>query len=405
MRLKPSNCLYIFTVTTALAGCQADMEPLRSSLQAGLFQPGMTGGGNFGSAPAQSGQNQPNPNQSVPAQPAAPAPAPVAAGSPASACSDTVAQQLLIPASQDPSPVKLTCSVQLPANSTVTRQVVFEGSAASGASLDCGGGSLQGTAQKGDKEAVVVRSKRAGSSWDRPAGVTVRNCRIAGSVRIYGMGRNGEAEAIKQSSMNASHTADAQAAAPANVIFDRVTIAGSGGVPFYVSPGVTNVTLANSTINGTSTSVGVYLDAESAGAKIVNNTFGIRTKSREVIAIDGSAYNTISGNRFNSASNGGIFAYRNCGEGGTIRHQAPRYNKIENNTFSMGGSSDPAVWLNSRNGNRSYCFQDPSRPYGSSLTAMDMAQNNVVENNKASGGRGDAFRNSDPSNTLANNTD
>jgi parallel beta-helix repeat protein len=398
MRQIPPKCLLIFTMTTALAGCQADLEPLRSSLQAGLMQPGMPGG-NFGSPPSQS-----NPNQSAPTQPAAPAPTPVAATQPSTACSDSVIQQIVTPASQDPSPVKLACSARLPANAAVTRQIIFEGSASSGASLDCNGGRLEGTAQKGDKEAVVVRSKRAGSSWDRPVGVTVRNCEIAGSVRIYGMGRNGEAAAVKSSSMNASHTTDAQAAAPTNVTFDRVTISGNGGVPFYVSPGVTNVTLANSAINGTSTSVGVYLDAESAGAKITNNTFGIRTKSREVIAIDGSAYNTISGNRFNSAGNGGIFAYRNCGEGGTIRHQAPRYNKIEDNTFAMAGSSDPAVWLNSRNGNRSYCFQDPSRPYGSSLTAMDMAQNNTVENNRASGGRGDAFRNSDPSNTVTNNS-
>ncbi|SFB59579.1 parallel beta-helix repeat (two copies) [Rhizobium sp. NFR07] len=398
MQIRLFDAVAIMSVATALAACQGDLEPLRSSLQAGITPSGMLEGKIGTGAP------QANPNPSSPTQPVAIAPPKASAGVPAPACPGSIVKQLIDPTAQDVSPVKLTCSAQLPANSTVTRQIVFEGSAANGASLDCNGGRLKGTAVKGDKEAVVVRSKSNGSFYERPEGIAVRNCKIAGSVRIYGMGRNGEADPVKRSSMSVNHTADAQAAAPSNVIFDRVEIFGSGGVPFYVSPGVTNVTLTNSTIAGSSTSVVVYLDAESAGAKITNNIFRARTKSREVIAIDGSAYNTISGNRFDDAGNGGIFAYRNCGEGGTIRHQAPQFNKIENNTFSLGGSSDPAVWLNSRNGNRSYCFQDPEHPFGSSLTPMDMAQNNVVVGNRASGSRGEPFRNSDPSNTITGNS-
>lgn len=309
----------------------------------------------------------------------------------------------MIPSNVDPSPVKLNCSVKLPENAVVTRQVVFEGSAASGSTLDCSGGRLEGSASKGDKEAVVVRSRRTGETWSRPTGITVKNCEIAGGIRVYGLGRNGEAEAVKQSSMSANHTSFAQASAPTNIVFDHIHLTGSGGVPFYVSPGVTHVTLSGSTIEGSSSSVAVYLDAESAGAKIVNNTFNISTKSRELIAVDGSAYNQISGNRFNSASHGGVYAYRNCGEGGTIRHQAPQFNRIERNTFMMNGSQDPAVWLNSRNGNRSYCFKDPSRPFGSSLSSLDMAQNNTVDGNTIIGGVSEAVRNNDPTNTIRNN--
>ncbi len=398
MRFTTLPYLLVAISGPLLTACQSDLAPLASSLQLGTLQPGA---GPFipRSADRPPQQDQPAP----PPQPAAPAPAPVASAPPAGSCSDSVVEKLLTPASQDPSPVKLSCSVQLPARSVVTRQVIFEGSNASGSTLDCGGGSLENAGPKGGKDAVIVRSKSSGQEWSRPVNVTVRNCDINGAVRIYGLGRNGEADAVRQSSMNADHTRFAQSAAPANITFDRVRITGSGGVPFYVSPGATNVALTNSTVRGTSTSVAVYLDAESAGARIANNTFDISTKSREIIAVDGSAHNDISGNRFNRASNGGIYLYRNCGEGGTIRHQAPQFNRIERNSFVMNGSRDPAVWLNSRNGNRSYCFKDPSRPYGSSLTSMDMAQNNTVDNNTASGASGDAFRNNDPTNRLSNN--
>lgn len=381
----------------SLTSCQSDLTPLTSNLQLGSLQPGLSP---FipGSEPRPPAQSQPAP----PPQPAAPAPAPVASAPPAAACSAGLVEKLLTPASSDPSPVKLNCSVQLPPQSVVTRQIIFEGRNASGSTLDCNGARLE-NAGKGGKDAIIVRSREDGQEWSRPVGVTVKNCEIAGAVRIYGLGRNGEAEAVKQSSMNANHTRFAQAAAPANISFDRVRITGSGGVPFYVSPGATNVALTNSTIRGSSTSVAVYLDAESAGARIANNTFDISTKSREIIAVDGSAHNDISNNRFNRAGNGGVYVYRNCGEGGTIRHQAPQFNRIERNSFVMNGSRDPAVWLNSRNGNRSYCFQDPTRPYGSSLTSMDMAQNNTVDDNTATGSLGDAFRNSDPTNRLSNN--
>jgi hypothetical protein len=310
----------------------------------------------------------------------------------------------MTPYSSDPTPVKLNCSVTLPRNAVVTRQVVFEGTASSGSTLDCSGGQLAGTAAKGDKEAVVVRSRRTGDSWSRPSNITVRNCAIAGTVRIYGLGRNGQAEAVKQSSMNANHTSYAQASAPTNIAFSNIRLTSNGGVPFYVSPGVTRVSLTNSTLQGTTTSSVIYLDAESSGAKITGNTFNVTTKGREVIAIDGSAHNDIESNKFN-ASAGGIFAYRNCGEGGTIRHQAPEFNKIARNTFNMSGSRGPAVWLNSRNGNRSFCFKDPSHPYGSSLSSMDMAKNNTVEGNTVIGGKGDTIRNDDPTNRVVNNRD
>ncbi len=319
-------------------------------------------------------------------------------------CSDEVIEQILTPASVNPAPVKLTCSATLPAEAAVvTRQILFEGQAASGGGIDCNGARLEGTAPRGDREALVIRSRKSGDTWSRPTRIIVRGCRIANGLRIYGLGRNSEAEEVKRSSMNRDHTSFAQGAAPNGILLDNLRFTATGGIPLYVGPGVTNVTLTNSRFTGTSSSVAIYLDAESGGANISGNVFDLRTSGRELIAVDGSAHNAITGNRFNSISNGGIFVYRNCGEGGTIRHQAPRFNRIENNTFALDKGGQPAVWLNSRGGNRSYCFTDPDHPYGSSLTSQDMAQDNIVANNLAIGGTRDAFRNDDPSNRLSGN--
>ena len=321
----------------------------------------------------------------------------------APACSSEIIQQLLTPAAVDPTPVALACSAILPPDSTVSRQIVFEGSSASGSGLDCNGGLLEGTDLKRDREAVVIRSRKVGDTWSTPVGVTVRNCRIINGLRIYGLGRNADEQAVRLSSMNRNHTALAQAAAPSGIVLDHLRFTNSNWIPLYIGPGVTNVTLSNSQFTGTSTSTAIYLDAESGATTIVNNSFDLRSNPRELIAIDGSAYNIITGNRFNRASKGGIFAYRNCGEAGTIRHQAPQFNRIEKNIFDMNGSSKPAVWLNSRNGNRSYCFKDPSHPFGSSVTWLDLAKHNIVEDNKVVDGGRNAFRNDDPTNRLSRN--
>ena len=390
MRVQSAH--YVLTAASAsivlLTGCIPNSAPPAAGVPpgAGLYESGTSG---LASAASQSLAERP----AVPAAPSAPA----------SACTDEVVRRLLTPATVDPTPVSLTCRAVLPPHSTVTRQIVFEGRAASGSSLDCNGGRLEGTAQKGDREAVVIRSRKVGESWSRPVDVTLRNCEIMNGLRIYGLGRNGEAPAVKQSSMNRNHTEFAQAAAPSAIILDNLQFSNAGGVPLYVSPGVTNVKLSNSRFTGTSSSVAIYLDAESGGTTIADTIFDLRTQKRELIAVDGSAYNIITGNKFNTASNGGIFLYRNCGEGGTIRHQAPQYNQIEKNIFAMGGSRKPAVWLNSRNGDRSYCQTDPGHPFGSGLTSRDMAQYNVVKDNKVAGGGSEAFRNDDPTNRLSNN--
>ena len=208
--------------------------------------------------------------------------------------------------------------------------------------------------------------------------VTIKRCKINGSIRTIGLGHNGEAPGVRASSITLGHTARAQAAAPKNTVLYKVTITGHGRIPLYLGPGTTRLTMSDSTIKGRSDSVALYLDAESGSNIFRDNTFALTSSSREVIALDGSADNQILGNTI-SASNGGIYLYRNCGEGGTVRHQAPQNNFIAGNTIDNTGGY--GIWLGSRNGGRFYCNDDAGFPFGSSKDDGDFANDNIVRDN------------------------
>ena len=224
--------------------------------------------------------------------------------------------------------------------------------------------------------------------------ITIKNCKLKGSIRVYGLGKNGEDEEVKKSSHKAGHTERAQAAAPSNVLISNMKIESVNRIPVYLAPGVTRVTVENSEFIGTTDSTVIYLDAESAYNTIYNNTFDVsgnftlrQFRIREVIAVDGSAHNTISGNKFKTAVGGGVYLYRNCGEGGTVRHQSPQHNLIENNDFNLSGLhiNHYGIWLGARNGNRFYCNADEGHKFGSSVNDRDFANNNIIRDNKFSG--------------------
>jgi len=216
-----------------------------------------------------------------------------------------------------------------------------------------------------------------------PTGVTIKRCKINGSIRVAGLGFNGEAPGVNASSKEPGHTARAQAAAPSQISLYNLTITGRGRIPLYLAPGVTKVSLVDSTINGRSVSVALYLDAESGFNIIRNNTFDIDDANREIIAIDGSANNQLLANNIKRATNGGIHLYRNCGEGGTVRHQAPQNNLIAGNAINNTGGY--GIWLGSRNGGRLYCRDDAGFPFGSSKDDGDFADNNTVRDNTFTG--------------------
>ncbi|NOV20956.1 right-handed parallel beta-helix repeat-containing protein [Ensifer adhaerens] len=393
--MQPTKSIPSIAVSLILSACQSDLALVADAALRATPQ-------------FSAGHNDVDKDQStVPSiQPTIPETTPVENVNQTPACASDVRAKLL---ASGTNPISFGCSLRLSSADVINHPLILEGSGASGAVLDCGGATIDVSAGEGRKQktAIVVRSKKTASgTWDAPSNITVRNCKINGFVRIYGLGENANGEIMKASSFNANHTAFAQASAPKNVRLENMTIKAPDGIPLYVGPGVTRAALVNSRIDGKSTSVGIYLDAESANNTISDNVFLIATEKRELIAIDGSAGNTIANNTFERPENGGIFVYRNCGEGGVIRHQKPQFNQITGNTFRYGSSfgAKPAVWLNSRNGTSSYCFLDPAHPYGSSASNLDFAQRNVVRNNKLEGGSDLLIRNDDPSNEIGGNT-
>lgn len=301
----------------------------------------------------------------------------------AKACSVAKVNELLEPATDLKKAVKLNCSTVISSKYVISKQVIFEGSNANGAVLDCKGSTITNAG-----DALIVRSRVVTTNgvrvYERPEGVTIKNCKIEGGVRVYGMAKNGEGEFLRESSrQDANHTKRAQSNAPKNIMMENLRIKSDNRIAFYVSPGVTYLTLKKSYITG-SAPLAVYLDAESGYNSFLNNSFDTATEKREVFAIDGSANNIIQGNKFSSLSNGGIYVYRNCGEGGTIRHQRPAGNTIADNIFYYKNykGGNPSIYLGSRNGNRNYCSYDQGFAWGSSVNDGDYARNNIVTGNK-----------------------
>ena len=264
----------------------------------------------------------------------------------------------------------------------LSRSIQFVGSKVSGAVLDCKGGSIK-PSTKG--YSVAIRSEFIASSWKTPQYLTIRNCVIYGSLRAFGLGTNGEAKEVHDSSREPDHTARAQASAPSKLQIIGNRFVADEMTPLYLSPGVHDVLVESNTFTGESRSVSIYLDAESTQNRILRNHFQIQGP-REVIALDGSSFNTISGNSFLGLNFGGVFVYRNCGQGGTVRHQEPTHNAMINNYFEYNTESNqnpkPAIHLGSRHGNRKYCEDDSGFPWGSSVSNDDFADSSLVVDNQ-----------------------
>lgn len=209
-----------------------------------------------------------------------------------------------------------------------------------------------------------------------------------------------------------------QKSAPSHILLSNLEVEGTGTIPLYLAPGVSRVTLFRSSLTGFSRSTAIYLDAESRHNVLGHNHIAVLTE-RELLAIDGSADNVIAHNHF-SSNRGGVFLYRNCGEGGTIRHQAPQGNLILRNSFSHDdalragetrGLSQivdplPGIWLGSRMGARRYCDDDAGKPFGSSADNRDFARyNQIIENTMTGYPPGDAIRVSDTPNHLRGNAE
>ena len=320
------------------------------------------------------------------------------------------------PVTEQKSSVRINCNLMLEPGDKITRKLIFEGTAASGITLNCNGATIDGTGTRNaGGDMIEVRSKSSFEGnvrvWKRPENVTIKNCNIIGSVRVWGMAKNGEGlkyedpdgevNHYKKSSKSASHVATARRNAPKNIVFDHLTITGVGRNPVYFAPGVTYSKLINSEVKGASEKVAIYLDAESAYNTIENNEIHVTTaednwgelpfvasRGWPQVAIDGSSWNKIVNNRFSSLRNGGIYLYRNCGEDGVIRHNPPEHNSIINNIFYYKNykGEKPAIYLSSRDygfkERLGHCNDDDGYPFGSSSSEKDFARYNIVMQNQ-----------------------
>lgn len=308
-------------------------------------------------------------------------------------CSKAKIAEITDASTQALSSVLIDCSCTITAGKTITKKLLFEGDASSNITIDGAGATISG----GSELILEIKSRKYHSTrlnkwlWERPENITIKNFTIIGSARIWGMSKNGEGEQsitngvnlMKESSQKSGHTVRVQDAAPTNIIFEKVSIIGTGRIPLYISPGVTRFQLLHSTISGISSSVAVYLDAESAYNTFRNNMIETKT-SRELVAIDGSSHNVFMNNRFSSLNHGGIYLYRNCGEGGVTRHASPTDNWIVNNVFYYDKYSDyePAIFLGARSGSKNYCDEDKLSRYGSGISDLDYARFNIVMQNQ-----------------------
>ena len=298
-------------------------------------------------------------------------------------CTDAEIRELTRPSD---TPFRLACRAELN-GATVTRRVLIEGAEASGAGLDCGGGSIGRPGERTTTQTptIAVWSRRLEGPtprWSKPTDIAIRRCTVHGAVRIWGMGVGGRIDDLRASSRTAGHSRAARDAAPSHVTLDTVTFAATGSIPLYVGPGVTRTKVTGSRFTGRSDATAVYLDAESRQTEIIDVTFDVRT-GREIIAIDGSAANLVTASRFALNGRGGVFLYRNCGEDGVIRHQTPSDNVVADNIFSGAGWLNPRlVVVGAREGGRTYCSDDRGWPFGSSVDDGDHAERNVVYRNR-----------------------
>jgi hypothetical protein len=219
-----------------------------------------------------------------------------------------------------------------------------------------------------------------------------------------GMARTGEGTVydeinpFKMSSRKIGHTVRARANAPTNITLDNLTITGHW---IYIAPGVTRVNLTNSLLTGIRKRGAIYLDAESGFNVIENNRIEVTTRPKfgakltnqlgflpgiQAVSIDASSHNTIKNNQF-TVDHDAIHFYRNCGEGGVIRHTSPSHNTITNNEFR---GKNPRIYIGSRGGkgtfpvaNSAPCRRDEGYlEAGSAESNKDQARYNTVSNNR-----------------------
>ncbi len=288
----------------------------------------------------------------------------------------------------EPKFVFIDCSLTLRSSDVITKRLVFKGTRASSVTVEGNGATIDGgPGTPNYRPSYAVNMVEISSDptsnprhWAPPVGITLRNCKIKGSVIVYGM--TGGVE-----STDPDYVTLTRNNAPRNIVFDRVTITGQGLPcassstdcnPLYLHAGVNYFQMLDSEINGSTTGLNIYLDDLSYRNTFRNNRIQAATEQREAMALDGSSENLIINNHFSGTLNhGGIYLYRNCGEGGSTRRGTPSHNTFINNFFYYDKyeGDNPAIFVASRNGKSTKTYTCPDNFF-------DLAQFNVVMQNQ-----------------------
>jgi parallel beta-helix repeat protein len=293
----------------------------------------------------------------------------------------------LIPCDRADQRVDITASSHLDPACTWTRGVEI---LASNVTLDCQGAHI---AAPDRRYGVYIHAP-----VDTPLmNITVRNCHVEGFLNNFHIEREGFRELAEGAEYENGFS---------NITIEDSTSLNSRGVGIFVDGYVEGVTLRNLHVEGAG-STGIYLEAGSKNCVVEHNTLvnnGFRENSphggpftfagidfwfwgtgREGLAIDGSRFNTVRDNTFQSNVAGGIFLYKNCGEFVTQRPERwfqRRYgadgNVIENNAFV---DEDNGVWIGSRMGENTLPMECSDPQYLSGYV-LDHARGNVIHGNR-----------------------
>jgi|GEM_PF-557201 len=283
--------------------------------------------------------------------------------------------------------LRLTASAHLDPSCVWTRGVEIT---ASNVTLDCQNARIVGTGQ-GRGVYIHAPTDTALSN------ITVRNCQVEGFLNNFHVEREGFRELEEGREYEHGFS---------NITIEDSVSRSSRGVGIFVNGYVEGVTLRRVHVEGAG-SAGVYLEAGSRYCVLEDSTIvanGFRENSpaggvftfggvdfwfwgtgREGLAIDGSRFNVVRNNLFQSNTAGGIYLYKNCGEFVTQRPERwfrRRYgadgNLIENNTFV---DEDNGVWIGARM-SENILPMDCSDPQYLPGYALDYARGNVVRGNR-----------------------
>lgn len=273
---------------------------------------------------------------------------------------------------------QITESITLPAGCKYDRvRIVFENK--SDMTLDCNGAELNGLSKK-FRQAVGVPYTAESAPEDigirilshesiPSQNITIKNCKL----RNYLTGIAVLTIFTDENHANLKNNANADVIenylrdnSLKKVRIENTSVEYSHRNGIFIGRYITGLVVDGSSVNYTS-GAGLYLESGTQSNTIKNSTFlgnghslydgGKRARrrilakdTREGIAIDSSAMNTIQKNLFAENSGGGIFIYKNCYEHHTSASSLPRYQSADKNVITENQFKDQktGVWIASR---------------------------------------------------------